>query len=150
MVVFRLVLTNGMVLTQGDWWPGPDGKPLMLPKEGGKQDYAGKVLMIAFVPDLIENVEDEDGNPIGETNPAHYEVLMCGKDGGGIKNAAGDEETQIYTIYTSQVLFVGKMAGWREACQHFSELIAASGANGASKQLIPVEKPAVQPQAQAT
>src|SRR5688572_832342 len=100
MVIYRLVLTNGVCISAGDAWPGPDGKPLTIKVKDQKDpvQIPGIVYQILFVPDTIHNVEDDDGNPIVETTPSHYKIFMCSnaKEGGGLVNNAGEEETQAY------------------------------------------------------
>lgn len=128
MLIYRLVLTNGIVITSGEPWPGPDGKRLTL-KEGDKQVVVpGHVWQIAFVPDTVETYE-ADG--IAETTPAHYKVLMRADGGGALKNAEGGEETQCYTVWASQVVMTGEVWEWNEALEEFAELLGFSEGNGA-------------------
>lgn len=130
MTVYSLVLTNGVVIELMKPWPGPDGKPFMIDVQvNGKverQKLAGHVWQIVFVPDTVESFEDEDGNPIAETDPAHYKIFMRADGGGGLKNSSGGEETQAYKIYASQVLMEGEVYDWQEALQEIAELLGAN------------------------
>lgn len=131
MLIYRLVLTNGVVITTGDAWPGPNGKPCTI-KDGDKQvPIPGHVWQISFVPDTVETYEDEG---IAETTPAHYKVLMRADGGGGLKNSTGDEETQCYTVWASQVVMTGEVWGWNEALEEFAELLGVSPGNGKQAQ----------------
>lgn len=128
-VVYRIVLTNGLVITVGELWPGPDGKPLVV---NGVQ-IPGEVWQIHFVPDIVESYEDGDG---AETEPAHYKVFMRKQGGGPLENSAGGRETQVYTFYTQQVMMVGWVYEWDTALKEIKELMGLDlpDGNGAQKQ----------------
>jgi hypothetical protein len=69
--------------------------------------------------------EDEEGNPVAETTPAQYRIYMSAEGGGGLKIVNGDEETQVYKVYASQVVLEACVAGWREALEEIKEFLEA-------------------------
>lgn len=129
MEIYRLVLTSGLIITQGDPWPDAKGKPLSF--RVGEKDVIvpGHVWQIVFVPDRVESFQEEDEEgpvAVAETTPAHYKVLMRANGGGGIPQGDGTEKTQCYTIPATQVVFVGESWDWSEALEEFKILLGLS------------------------
>jgi len=124
MVIYRLILTDRSVITVGDPWPYGDGRPMASDgtsmKDPNTQSRIGHVYMIVYVPETLQDFEEQS---VVETDPAHYKLLMRADGGGGLRNQAGFEETQIYKIYADKVLFEGAVAGWGEALKEFNELL---------------------------
>jgi len=143
MTVYSLVLINGLVIKLFDRWPGPDGKPFHIEVEVNgkreKRELPGHVWQIVFVPDTVESFEDEEGNPIAETDPAHYKVFMRADGGGGLQNSEGGEETQAYKIYASQVLMEGEVYKWQEALQEIAELLGATVNDPKKQNVVPIK-----------
>jgi len=137
MLIYQIVMTTGVVISIGDPWPGADGKPFAIKlQDGTSKKIPGIVFQILFVPDRVKNVEDSNGDPIVETTPSHYKIFMCSSDkhGGGLVNDRGVEETQAYTVYTSQVVMVGHVYQMREALEEIKELLEIQMENSFSEE----------------
>lgn len=136
---YRLILEDS-VLTLGDPWPGPDGKPMV---DGQGRVISGEICMIGYQSEVIEYDTDESGTQTTKVvRPERYMLLMrapksspTDRDMHGFKNPQScdqckgkgcpscPEETQVYEIPASRVKIAARIQEFGDALEMFHDML---------------------------
>lgn len=146
--IYRLVLTNGVVLTHGTPWPGPDNVPFK-DAEGNPIPNA-RIWLFAYAPGVFEEYEDDGTVFKREIQPAMYKVLMGVFDGsphvrGVIDPQTKAELTHVYEVPLAQVLMVCRTQLLEDAVKEFTDLIKEDNDMDEEDEKSAAAQPAPQP-----